>query len=154
WMRSSNFPSAVGNRSRGCVGSMNTVGPCWARPFSPQATFGQVPLLAVQNALRRQWQRWGLPGCLRVDNGVPWGNSNDLPTPFALWVWGLGIDWHWNDPHCPQQNPKVERSQGTAKRWAEPRRCDSVNELQRRLDEADRIQREEYPYVSGQSRLT
>jgi hypothetical protein len=131
---------------------MSTPGLCWARSFSPPATFGQVPVFAVQNALRQQWQRWGLPDCLRVDNGVPWGNWNDLPTAFALWVWGLGIAWHWNDPHCPQQNPKVERSQGTAKRWAEPGCCDSVAQLQRHLDEADRMQREEYPHAAGQAR--
>jgi transposase InsO family protein len=131
---------------------MNTRGPCSARSFSPQATFGQVPVSAVQQALRQQFGLWGLPGCLRVDNGVPWGNWNDLPTPFALWIMGLGIGWHWNDPHCPQQNPKIERSQGTGKRWSEPGSCDSVAELQRHLDEADRIQREEYPSCAGRPR--
>jgi hypothetical protein len=112
-----------------------------------------VPVTAVQAALRHQWGRWGLPRCLRVDNGTPWGNWNDLPTPFALWVVGVGIDWHWNDPRCPQQNPKVERSQGTGKRWSEPGQCRTVAELQQRLDEADRIQREEYPTAAGASRL-
>jgi hypothetical protein len=70
-----------------------------------------------------------------------------------LWVVGLGVRWHWNDPRCPQQNPKVERSQGTAKRWAEPGTCPSVAELQARLDEADRLQREEYALRGGGSRL-
>jgi hypothetical protein len=112
-----------------------------------------VPLRLVQQALRQQFGQWGLPRCLRVDNGVPWGNFNDLPTVFALWVVGLGVRWHWNDPHCPQQNPKVERSQGTAKRWGEPGSCRTVAELQARLDEADRLQREEYPTRAGGSRL-
>jgi hypothetical protein len=107
----------------------------------------------VQQALRRHFGRWGLPDCLRVDNGAPWGNFNDLPTAFALWGVGLGVGWHWNDPRCPQQNPKVERSQGTAKRWAEPGTCPGVAELQRRLDEADRLQREAYPTGGGRSRL-
>jgi hypothetical protein len=112
-----------------------------------------VPLRAVQQALRQQFGRWGLPHCLRVDNGVPWGSFNDLPTAFALWVVGLGVRWHWNDPRCPQQNPKVERAQGTGKRWAEPGACGTVAELQARLDEADRLQREEYPTRAGGSRL-
>lgn len=107
----------------------------------------------MQRALRRQFCRWGLPGWLRVDNGVPWGSFNDLPTLFALWVVGLGVRWHFNDPRCPQQNPKVERSQGTAKRWAEPGSCRTAAELQARLDEADRLQREEYPTPAGGSRL-
>jgi hypothetical protein len=131
---------------------MSAAGRCWARSFSPQATFGQVPAATVRQALRQQFGRWGLPRCLRVDNGVPWGNWNDLPTPFALWVVGLGVAWHWNDPRCPQQNPKVERSQGTGKRWSEPGRCQSVAQLQERLDEADRIQREVYPSVAGTTR--
>lgn len=80
---------------------------------------------------------------------MPWGNWNDLPTPFALWAVGAGVAWHWNDPHCPQQNPKVERSQGTGKRWTEPGRCDGIAQLQERLDEADRIQREVYPTAAG-----
>jgi hypothetical protein len=107
----------------------------------------------VQRAVRQQFRRWGLPLCLRVDNGLPWGCRNDLPTPFALWVVGLGVRWHWNDPRCPQQNPKVERSQGTSKRWAEPGTCRTPAELQARLDEADRIQREVYVTAAGASRL-
>jgi len=99
--------------------------------------------------LGRQWQRWGRPNALRVDNGTPWGNFNDLPTPFALWVAGLGIALLFNDPGCPQQNPKIERSQGTGKRWAEPQRCQSPHELQAHLDEADRDQREVYPLGQG-----
>lgn len=83
----------------------------------------------MQQALRRPFGRWGLPGCLRVDNGSPWGSRNALPTLFALWVVGLGVRWHWNDPHCPQQNPKGERSQGTSQRWVEPGTCRSPAEL-------------------------
>jgi hypothetical protein len=126
--------------------------PCWARWFSPHATFGAVPVTAVRDALRQHWRRWGRPQTLRVDNGTPWGNWNDLPTPFALWVLGLGIAWHWNDPCRPQQNPKIERSQGTGKRWSEPGRCHSPVQLQANLDEADRIQRDEYPTPAGGSR--
>ena len=107
----------------------------------------------MQRAVRQQFRRWGLPGLLRVDNGLPWGSRNDLPTPFALWVVGLGVRWHGNGPCCPQQNPKVERSQGTGKRWAEPGTGRSAAELQRRLDEADRLQREAYVTAAGASRL-
>ena len=121
--------------------------------FSPHATFGQVPVTEVANALRLYFKRWGMPRRLRVDNGTPWGNWNDLPTSFALWVVGLGVDWHWNDPWCPQQNPKIERSQGTGKRWAEPRQCLSVEELQARLDDADLNHRERYRLRTGNTRI-
>jgi len=127
--------------------------PCWAPAFSPWSAFGQVPLVDVRAATQQQFRRWGRPAALRVDNGVPWGNWNDLPTPFALWLIGLGITVYWNDPCCPQQNPKIERSQGTGKRWSEPSRCQSAAKLQANLDEADRIQRADYPTVGGASRL-
>ena len=94
-----------------------------------------------------------MPERLRVDNGTPWGNWNDLPTAFALWAIGLGVEWRWNDACCPQQNPKIERSQGTGKRWAEPKQCRSAAELQTRLDEADRNHRERYRLRNGQTRL-
>jgi hypothetical protein len=106
----------------------------------------------VQQALRAAFARWGLPRQLRVDNGKPWGSWSDLPPALALWLIGLGIDMIWNDPCRPQQNGVVERSQGTAKRWAEPQACQSVAELQARLDADDQLQRERYPLARGQSR--
>src|SRR5262249_189970 len=53
----------------------------------------------------------------------------------------------------PQDNGVVERSQGTGKRWGDPRSCETPAQLQASLDEADRIQREEYPNRAGRSRL-
>jgi hypothetical protein len=88
-----------------------------------------------------------------VDNGVPWGSPGDLPTDLALWLIGLGIEMLWNPPRRPQDNGVVERSQGTAKRWAEPQACAGAAELQGRLEEMDGIQRQEYPAVQGRSRL-
>jgi hypothetical protein len=88
-----------------------------------------------------------------VDNGVPWGSWGDLPTDLALWLIGLGMSVDWNPPRRPQDNGVVERSQGTAKRWAEPGVCATAEELQRRLEEMDVIQRQEYPSLRGRSRL-
>jgi hypothetical protein len=143
----------MADSSPGYVGSTSSREPCWARWFFPQGYWGHVPASAVQAALRRQFRCWGLPNSLRVDNGNPWGNWSELPTVLALWLVGLGLEMHWNDPCCPQQNGKVERSQGTGKRWAEPGRCHSVEELQTHLDEVDHIQRECYPGVGNLSRL-
>jgi hypothetical protein len=102
--------------------------------------------------LRHAFGCWGLPGGLRVDNGTPWGSWSDLPPALALWLIGLGIEVVWNPPRQPQHNGVVERSQGTAKRWAEPQTCAQVAELQQRLDADDRLQREQYPLVKGRSR--
>jgi hypothetical protein len=107
---------------------------------------------AVQAVLRQAFRRWGRPRTFRVDNGGPWGSAGDLPPDLALWLLGLDIDMHWNDPHAPVQNGVVERSQGTGKRWAEPGQCATVAELQQRLQKMDAIQRAVYPSIQGQSR--
>jgi hypothetical protein len=118
------------------------------QPFWVQAPVGQV-----RQALRGALGRWGLPGLLRVDNGQPWGSKGEQPTDLALWLIGLGVDLWWNAPRRPWENGVVERSQGTAKRWAGPGGCLSAGELQGRFDELDELQRCSYPYQGGQSRL-
>lgn len=124
----------------------------WGRAFSPYGHFNQVPPVLVQAWLRAQWQRWGLPQGMQVDNGSPWGSWSDLPPALALWLVGLELEVNWTDPHSPQQNGVVERSQRTGQNWAEPGRCRSAAHLQQRLDETDQIQRQEYPLRSGQTR--
>lgn len=64
----------------------------------------------------------------------------------------MGMTVIWNPARQPQKNGVVERSQGTGKRWGEPETCQDPGELQRRLDKMDRIQREVYPSIDGQSR--
>lgn len=107
----------------------------------------------MQEVLRNWFRRWGLPERFRVDNGSPWGSSGDLPPDLALWILGLGVDLHWNRPAHPQENGVIERSQGTAKRWADPAACATVAELQAALDQMDVIQRERYPVAGELSRL-
>jgi len=131
---------------------MSAAGPSCGRPFFPHGKWLKVPPGDVQAELRRAFAHWGMPAGVRVDNGGPWGSAGDLPPDLALWLIGLGIDVHWNDPHAPQQNGVVERSQGTGKRWAEPGQCATAEQLQARLREMDAIQREDYPSVAGQSR--
>jgi hypothetical protein len=112
-----------------------------------------VPASFTQGQLRAAFARWGLPRAVRVDNGTPWGSAGDLPTELALWLIGLGVEVIWNPPRKPQDNGVVERSQGTGKRWAEPHTCRDADELGRRLEEQDAIQREEYPSIKGRSRM-
>jgi len=131
---------------------MSVVVPFCRPQFSPHYFWAHVSETAVQEQLRRAFGRWGLPRGLRVDNGSPWGSWSDLPTALAMWLIGLGIAMVWNPPRQPQKNGVVERSQGTAKRWAEPHTCASTAELQQRLDADDRLQREQYPLVKDKSR--
>ena len=89
---------------------------------------------------------------MRVDNGTPWGSWGEFPTDLSLWVIGLGMGIHWNNPRRPQENGVVERSQGTSDRWCEPWTCDSPEELQARLERIDRLYRDVYPYQERLSR--
>jgi hypothetical protein len=132
---------------------MSVAAGCCGPPFSPRGRWSEVLPREVQAQLRQAFTRWGRPERLRVDNGAPWGSAGDLPTDLALWLIGLGVVVDWNPPRRPQDNGVVERSQGTAKRWAEPSACASAAELQRRLEEMDDVQRREYPSVRGRSRL-
>jgi hypothetical protein len=56
---------------------------------------------------------------------------------FSLWLAGLFIRLFVNDLCCPQQNPKIECSQGTGKRRAGPGHCHSIEELQANFDQAE-----------------
>jgi hypothetical protein len=89
---------------------------------------------------------------LRIDNGMPWGSQGDLPTELACWLAGLGVGLVINPPRRPQKNGVIERYQGVGKSWAEPWDCGSAAELQRRLEELDRWQRELYPTADGRPR--
>ena len=131
---------------------MNAVA-LFCRPrFFPQGYWGLVEPTLVQETLRLIFTRWGRPGGFRVDNGTPWGSKGDWPTELALWLIGLGVTMTWNPARTPQDNGVVERSQGTGKRWTEPATCQDAAELQRRMIDMDRIQREVYPSIQGQSR--
>ena len=107
----------------------------------------------VQAAFRQVFARWGLPQRLQVDNGLPWGSKGGLPSALALWLTGLGIAVQWSRPAVPQDNGVVERSMRTAKAWANPGTCRDRHEVQRRLDQMDLIQREEYPALAGKTRM-
>ncbi len=111
-----------------------------------------MPTAQTQATLREWLARWGKPRQVRVDNGTPWGSSDDVPTPLALWLVGLGITMHWNDPRRPQQNGVVERSMGTFKNWSDPQTCQSGAQWQEHLDREEQVYRHEYPTATGQSR--
>ena len=120
--------------------------------FSPLSHFNKVPLGQVQQHLRQSMARWGSPQVFQVDNGSPWGSWSDLPTPLALWLIGLGLRVRWIPPRRPQHNGVVERSHGVTQNWVDPASCGSAEELQRRVDREDEVQREQYPHQGRRSR--
>ncbi len=117
----------------------------WPRRFSPLKQISQVPLASVQQALIALFHAWGQPQCIRVDNGLPFGEpGSDVIPVLALWLIGLGVDVLWNRPRQPTDNAKVERMQGVTVRWAEPQQCASLEILQQHLDAAAILQRNHY----------
>jgi hypothetical protein len=104
-----------------------------------------VPAFETLETLCHAFERWGLPGRIRVDNGYPWVSTGDLPTELGLWLLGLGIELVPNRPRRPQENGVVENAQNTGQRWADPPRCASAAEFQRNLDVMDQHQREAFP---------
>lgn len=113
---------------------------------------GKVSLAKLRSHARAVLSLWGRPERIRVDNGYPFGSHGDFPPELSLWMLGLHVQMIWNPPHQPQKNGVVERSQGVAKKWAEPQQCTSPRQLQVCLEKMDRIQREQYPSIDGKSR--
>jgi len=112
-----------------------------------------VPVAAVQAALRRFFEQWGLPERMRVDNGAPWATWADLPPAFALWLIGLGIQMIWNHPHCPKENAKVERCNGLIGSWGDPATCADEAAWRCHMAHVVTVQREQYrPAGSGSTR--
>jgi hypothetical protein len=76
---------------------------------------GRVPLKDVQTTLRRCFTEWStLPDDIQTDRepvlvGTPW----DIPTPFTLWLTGLGIRHRIIHAGRPTENGSVEREHRT-----------------------------------------
>jgi hypothetical protein len=85
------------------------------------------------------FKTFGVPSWIKVDNGRPLGDPQlEIIPPLALWLLCLGIKVIWNRPATPQDNAKVERSQGVMSKWTEYTKCKDTFALQVRLwEEAD-----------------
>ena len=113
---------------------MNTQEPSLRLLFFPCKKICEVPLVQIQQELITVFKNHGVPCWIKVDNGRPFGDPQlELIPPLALWLIGLGIKVIWNRPATPQDNAKVERSQGVMGRWTEYSKCNDTFELQLRL---------------------
>jgi hypothetical protein len=124
---------------------MNTPVLCSRQWFSPHYHISEVKVNEIQQMMQQNFEQWGLPRYIRVDNGKPFGDPQRCSIPeLALWLTGLGIEVIWNRPRTPKDNAKVERMQATTSRWAEVEQCYDCSELQTRLNRAAQVQREHY----------
>lgn len=94
-----------------------------------------------------------MPKELRLDNGQPWKWVQGIPSNMELYLVGYGIGCSFNKPHCPQQNAKVERCNGTTQRWVEPKECSTYVQIQRRLNRSAEVHLTKYPIENGKTRI-
>lgn len=128
----------------------------WKVFFFPHHRISQISNQDALEALVGAFCKWGCPKRLRVDNGEPLASPLPSTTSaFALCMIAYGITVHTNRPGVPQENGKVERQQGTSMRWAEIKKCQTLQEAQEKLNQAIIIQREQYPVsrLKGQTRV-
>jgi len=66
---------------------------------------------SVQACFERLFERHGLPGAIRSDNGSPFASANGLLglSRLSAWWLALGIDLERSRPGCPQDNGAHER---------------------------------------------
>jgi len=64
----------------------------------------------VQAQLTHTFRRYGLPECMLMDNGSPWGDDRQSPhTIFTAWLMRLGVAVTHGRPYHPQTQGKDER---------------------------------------------
>lgn len=86
---------------------------------------------------------------MRVDNGLPWGTGSDVPSALALWLVGLGVNVIYNRPRRSTDNGLVERAHGVAVNWVEAQLDHPLEQLQLRLNQVIRLQRDHYAPSGG-----
>ena len=65
----------------------------------------------IQACFEELFRKYGLPGAIRTDNGVPFASMNGLLglSRLSAWWLALGIDLERSRPGCPQDNGAHER---------------------------------------------
>lgn len=101
-----------------------------------------------QQALRLAFSKWGLPLEVQTDNDGEFVNPNDptFPSPFTLWLVGLGVTHVLSRPHRPTDQAQVERnhrSQGDFV-WKD-QTFERVEQLQQALDQQCDRYNQAYP---------
>lgn len=101
-----------------------------------------------QQALRLAFTKWGLPLEVQTDNDGEFVNPHDLtfPSPFTLWLEGLGVRHVLSRLHRPTDQAQIERnhrSQGDFV-WKD-QTFETVEQLQQALDQQCDRYNQEYP---------
>lgn len=101
----------------------------------------------VRESFERLFERHGLPGAIRSDNGSPFACTGSVLglTQLSAWWVALGIDLERGRPGCPQDNGAHERMHLDISRELESQR---LGEAQASLDEWRQTFNQERPHES------
>jgi len=104
----------------------------------------------VQQALTTTFRRYGLPRCINVDNGAPWGSPSKHEhgvTGLTIWLMQLGIWISHSRPNHPQTNGKEERFHRTLKQDViSGQYYDSLSQAQQAFDRWRHVYNHERPH--------
>jgi hypothetical protein len=105
-----------------------------------------------QQTLRRAFGDWGLPLEVQTDNDSEFANLTDpsFPTPFTLWLVGLGVTHVLSRPHRPTDQPQVERHHRTQGDFVwKDQTFEQLEPFQLALDYHRQLYNEQYPSAAA-----
>lgn len=108
----------------------------------------KLSLAETQAVLRQAFQTWGMPVEIQTDRETVYVGSADrnFPSPFSLWLVGLGIRHVVGRSHRPTDQAQIERNHRTLADMAwRDQHFESVQQLQAALDEHRQRYNEQYP---------
>jgi transposase-like protein len=98
----------------------------------------KLSLAETQNTLRQAFEQWGLPLEIQTDREVVYVGSSDrnFPSPFTLWLIGLGIRHVVSRSYHPTDQAHVERNHRTLGDMAwKGQSFEALEQLQQALDD-------------------
>ena len=108
----------------------------------------------AQPVFAAAFQRYGLPGSIRCDNGGPFGSTGAAGlTRLSAWWVKLGIELHFIRPASPQENGRHERMHRTLKEQTSCPAAANAAEQQKRFDRFRRHYNQERPHEALGQRL-
>jgi len=105
-----------------------------------------------QQVLRQAFSLWGLPSELQTDNDGEFVNPHDrsFPSPFTLWLVGLGVTHVLSRPHRPTDQPQVERNHRTQGDFVwKDQTFEQVAQFQQALDDHCQLYNHQFPSQSA-----
>jgi len=111
-------------------------------------TCRKLRLTEIQQALRHGFTQWGRPGEVQTDHEDVFAGASqaDFPSPFTLWLLGLGIRHTFSRRNRPTDQSQVERNHRTIAdmSWRDQPPADLLD-LQQQLDRCCSLYNREFP---------